>query len=279
MTRALAPLPSVPLWLAASIAVMAEGALLAGLAAWPSSSEFQSPSTPIEVSLVTLPALAGSAATAGTLASVADPEPEPVSEPAPPPPVPEPPEPEPPVAVPEPAPKPVVAPSEAAPELRPKPQPEPKPKQAAKPQTKPKPASPPHPAPSAQPARRLARTDQGSVNKTPSARRENGTERTAGKGSASAAASSPVAYLNNPPPDYPGAARRLRQEGTVHLRVLVGAGGQPDEVRLDGSSGVPGLDQAAIRGVKRWRFKPAHRNGQPLAAWVRIPIHFKLKSP
>ncbi len=273
MTRAVAPLPSVPLWLAASIAVMAEGALLAGLAVWSPSPEFSSPSTLIEVSLVAAPVLAESAAAPDGLASVADPEPEPASAPvATPPPVPEPVAPAPPVAVPEPAPKPVVAP-----ELRPKPQP--KPKQAAKPQTKPKPASPPHPAPSAQPTRRLARTDQGAASNAPSAHRENGTERAAGKGSASAATSSPVAYLNNPPPDYPGAARRLRQEGTVHLRVLVGAGGQPDEVRLDGSSGVPGLDQAAIRGVKRWRFKPAHRNGQPLAAWVRIPIHFKLKSP
>ncbi|TCT19760.1 energy transducer TonB [Thiobaca trueperi] len=278
MTRVVAPLPSVPLWLAASIAVMAEGALLAGLAIWSPSPEFSSPSTLIEVSLVSLPSLAESAATTDGLASVADPEPEPASAPvATPPPVPEPvapapPEPAPPVAVPEPAPKPVVAP-----EL--KPQPKPKPKQAAKPQTKPQPASPPRPAPSAQTTRRLARTDQGAANNAPSARRENGTERTAGKGSAGAAASSPVAYLNNPPPDYPGTARRLRQEGTVHLRVLVGAGGQPGEVRLDGSSGVTSLDQAAIRGVKRWRFKPAHRNGQPLAAWVRIPIHFKLKSP
>ena len=42
-----------------------------------------------------------------------------------------------------------------------------------------------------------------------------------------------AAYLRNPPPGYPAAARRNGEEGTVTLRVLVSAEGAPREVALE----------------------------------------------
>jgi protein TonB len=86
-----------------------------------------------------------------------------------------------------------------------------------------------------------------------------------------------AAYLRNPPPAYPAAARRNGEEGTVTLRVLVGTEGAPREVTLERSSGSPVLDAAALATVKHWRFSPARRGGEALEARVLVPIVFRLE--
>jgi protein TonB len=87
-----------------------------------------------------------------------------------------------------------------------------------------------------------------------------------------------AAYLNNPGPQYPMAARRKREQGVVNLRVLVSAVGAAEQVLLERSSGHPDLDAAAVDVVKkRWRFAPAKQGDQTVAAWVLVPIAFELK--
>lgn len=86
-----------------------------------------------------------------------------------------------------------------------------------------------------------------------------------------------AAYLRNPPPGYPAAARRNGEEGTVTLRVLVNAEGAPREVALERSSGSSLLDAAALATVKTWRFSPARRGGEAQEAWVLVPIIFRLE--
>jgi protein TonB len=84
-------------------------------------------------------------------------------------------------------------------------------------------------------------------------------------------------YLENPPPSYPALSRRLREEGRLVLRVLVNPAGAADEVQVRDSSGHARLDEAARDTVRRWRFVPAKRGETPVAAWVLIPISFKLE--
>lgn len=84
-------------------------------------------------------------------------------------------------------------------------------------------------------------------------------------------------YLQNPPPAYPRLSRRAGEEGRVVLRVLVNASGSADEVEVRASSGHARLDDAARAAVQRWRFVPAKRGEQPVAAWVLIPISFRLE--
>jgi periplasmic protein TonB len=86
-----------------------------------------------------------------------------------------------------------------------------------------------------------------------------------------------AAYLRNPPPGYPAAARRNGEEGTVMLRVLVSTDGAPREVVLERSSGSSSLDAAALATVKTWRFTPARRAGEAQEAWVLVPIVFRLE--
>ncbi len=83
-------------------------------------------------------------------------------------------------------------------------------------------------------------------------------------------------YFRNPAPPYPSLAREQGYEGTVLLRVEVLPNGRCGELEIAASSGHAILDEAAANAVKRWRFKPAHRAFKPAAAWVKIPVTFRL---
>lgn len=87
-----------------------------------------------------------------------------------------------------------------------------------------------------------------------------------------------AAYLNNPAPAYPSLSRRMGEEGRVVLRVHVNEQGAATQVQLRTSSKHPLLDEAALDAVRRWRFVPARRGDQPVAAWVLVPISFSLRS-
>src|SRR6266404_4317717 len=60
-------------------------------------------------------------------------------------------------------------------------------------------------------------------------------------------------YGNNPAPIYPVEARKMGQQGTVILSVLVSAGGTVETLAVKDGSGHVLLDQAAMRAVRRWR--------------------------
>lgn len=83
-------------------------------------------------------------------------------------------------------------------------------------------------------------------------------------------------YLHNPKPVYPNASRRLGEQGKVVLRVHVSAAGLPGKIEVSSSSGFARLDRAAEEAVSRWRFVPAQRGTEAIAAWVRVPIRFQL---
>ncbi len=85
-------------------------------------------------------------------------------------------------------------------------------------------------------------------------------------------------YLDNPKPIYPLVSRRLGEQGKVLLRVHVSAAGLAEKVEVKTGSGYARLDQAAGDAVSRWRFVPARRGEQAIAAWVQVPITFQLES-
>lgn len=88
---------------------------------------------------------------------------------------------------------------------------------------------------------------------------------------------SDAAYLNNPRPVYPLAARRRGDQGTVLIRVLVTADGLAASVSLEKSSGHPALDEAALSAVKTWRFIPARLGTQAIESPYVVPIVFKME--
>jgi len=80
--------------------------------------------------------------------------------------------------------------------------------------------------------------------------------------------------IESPAPRYPPQALRRGESGTVLLRAHVGADGVPYAIDLVQSSGSRLLDHAASEALRRWRFRPAQRNGQPVPSLVQIPIVF-----
>jgi periplasmic protein TonB len=77
-------------------------------------------------------------------------------------------------------------------------------------------------------------------------------------------------------PVYPRAARRLRQEGTVRVEVVIDASGRVVSAKLASSSGHPLLDRAAMEAVKAALFSPALRDGKAVATRQVQPIRFSL---
>jgi protein TonB len=89
-------------------------------------------------------------------------------------------------------------------------------------------------------------------------------------------APSALAYDTRTPVPYPRDALRNHEQGTVILRVLVGADGSVEEIQIDQSSGSHRLDAAARDAVMKWKFKPGMREGVAYAAWAKVPIAFSL---
>lgn len=81
-----------------------------------------------------------------------------------------------------------------------------------------------------------------------------------------------------PPPVYPVIARYRQLEGMVILWVEVLASGMCGKIKVKESSGVDILDQAAIKGVKKWKFRPATENGKQVPSLIEIPVKFQLRS-
>ncbi len=70
---------------------------------------------------------------------------------------------------------------------------------------------------------------------------------------------------------YPEEAVRRGQQGEVLLRIRIGTGGLPREIRIARSSGARLLDEAARRGVVRAAPLPSD------PGWVEVPVLFRLR--
>ncbi len=90
-------------------------------------------------------------------------------------------------------------------------------------------------------------------------------------------AAHPLAGNVNQPPDYPAAARVHGEQGYVLLSIHVLANGEADQVSVAQSSGYRVLDEAAAKAVRKWRFQPATRSGQPVPSVISYRINFSLQ--
>ena len=171
-------------------------------------------------------------------------------------------------------------------ELKPiEPPPPPKPQPPTPPpQSPPRPqAQPPKPAPAAQPPAAPAKAPPAKITQTQSPP-DKGTEQTTQQAAAAHDASlfrgfsmsdgRPRFRLPPRPADYPPRALELGQQGEALVRVRLDPDGKAAEILLWRGSGFDMLDRAALAAVRGWHFMPALRNGQPVAAWVEIPVRF-----
>ncbi|MGH9594763.1 MAG: energy transducer TonB, partial [Bryobacteraceae bacterium] len=79
-------------------------------------------------------------------------------------------------------------------------------------------------------------------------------------------------------PRYPPALRESKIEGEVVLYAIIRKDGTVDSIEL--VRGVdPTLDQNAMDALAKWKFKPAERNGVPVALEAVVHIPFRLVAP
>jgi periplasmic protein TonB len=79
----------------------------------------------------------------------------------------------------------------------------------------------------------------------------------------------------SPEPEFSDEARKAKYQGTVVLRVIVGADGLPKDIQVRSSLGM-GLDEKAIAAVKTWRFEPAKKDGHPVPVPIDLEVDFHL---
>jgi protein TonB len=87
---------------------------------------------------------------------------------------------------------------------------------------------------------------------------------------------STVEYVREPMPRYPPQSRKLREQGTVVLRVVIDERGTATSIEIETSSGHARLDDAARDAVLHAEFRPYVEDGEPRRALVLIPIEFAL---
>jgi len=86
----------------------------------------------------------------------------------------------------------------------------------------------------------------------------------------------PVA-LRQVHPQYTSDAMRAKIQGDVELQIVVLADGTVDRVRVTKSlDKVFGLDEAAVRAAKEWKFKAATLNDIPVPVAINLNLTFRL---
>jgi protein TonB len=93
---------------------------------------------------------------------------------------------------------------------------------------------------------------------------------------ANATAGTLPSVISGPVPVYPADARSKGWTGKVRVRVLISEQGTVKDAVIAVSSGHASLDDAALKGLRRWLFRPAYKDGRAVVAWVAVPVLFKL---
>ena len=82
--------------------------------------------------------------------------------------------------------------------------------------------------------------------------------------------------LFQPEAEFSDEARRAKYHGICVISVIVDAQGNPQNPRVVRALGM-GLDEKALEAVRKYKFKPAMKDGKtPVAVMVNIEVNFRL---
>ena len=77
---------------------------------------------------------------------------------------------------------------------------------------------------------------------------------------------------------YSREAQLARLEGNVVLSVVVDTKGRPANISVEKPLGL-GLDEQAIKAVRKWRFTPGTKDGIPVNVQIHVDVAFRLEEP
>ncbi|HEX9733349.1 MAG TPA: TonB family protein [Thermoanaerobaculia bacterium] len=79
-----------------------------------------------------------------------------------------------------------------------------------------------------------------------------------------------------PQPQYTEIARKARVQGVVIVQAIIDKEGNVTNVKvLKGLS--MGLDDEAVKAIKKWKFEPATLNGKPVDVYYNLTVNFRLQ--
>jgi periplasmic protein TonB len=86
--------------------------------------------------------------------------------------------------------------------------------------------------------------------------------------------SAPVPIFT-PEAEFSDEARRAKYQGVVLITLIVDSQGNPQNPRVVRPLGM-GLDEKALEAVRKYKFKPAMKEGKPVAVMMSIEVNFRL---
>jgi TonB family protein len=78
-----------------------------------------------------------------------------------------------------------------------------------------------------------------------------------------------------PPPEYGEKSSKAKVQGTVTLGIVVAPEGIAHDITIEKSLN-PELDRKAIETIRKWKFAPAMKDGQPVSARALVELSFHL---
>jgi protein TonB len=82
--------------------------------------------------------------------------------------------------------------------------------------------------------------------------------------------------IKTPPPVYPSELKRQGISGVVAVAIVIDETGVVNSATVAKSS-QSDFEAPALAAVKKWKFKPAQKDGVPVKMRVTIPIRFNLE--
>lgn len=74
--------------------------------------------------------------------------------------------------------------------------------------------------------------------------------------------------------EWPRVLKDAGIEGVVVVWIFIDEGGRVQNTEVSQSSGIPQLDDAALRAARAFQFSPALNRENPVPVWVELPITF-----
>ena len=82
--------------------------------------------------------------------------------------------------------------------------------------------------------------------------------------------------LNTVEAEFSDEARRAKYQGVCLISLIVDAQGNPENPRVIRALGM-GLDEKALEAVRKYRFKPAMKDGRiPVPVMITVEVNFRL---
>ena len=85
----------------------------------------------------------------------------------------------------------------------------------------------------------------------------------------------PPIAIYTPDPEFSEEARKAKFSGNVVVSLIVDKDGKPRNVHVLRGVGM-GLDEKAVEAVQQYKFKPALKNGTPVAVYLNVEVNFQI---